>query len=57
MHVMKRPKGIHCPVCMKAAKCAYWRSRPLFGVRVRYFKCECGARFHTTERLNPPAQK
>lgn len=57
MPVVKRPKGIRCPVCLKQARCAYLRYRPLYGVRIRYFRCECGARFKTVERLQEPKKE
>jgi len=56
MLLMKRPKGIFCPNCLKPGKSPYTRYRPTAGTRVRYFKCACGCRFKTVERLQEPRQ-
>ena len=52
---MTRRKGIHCPQCLRGDQHPYSRTRPLAGLRVRYFKCPfCECRFKTKERLEPP---
>lgn len=50
-----KPRGISCPNCNSKDVVPESRSRPMPGVRIRYFKCKkCAGRFKTKERLEVP---